>query len=70
MIEHRRVTCQERDRDRYGRVVAVCRVGGEDLGAWLLGNGLALAYRRYATAYVPHEDRAHVAKAGMWQAKN
>ena len=66
-IDHRPVTCQERDRDRYGRVVAVCRVAGQDLGAWLVGNGLALAYRRYSTAYVPHEDAARTAKAGMWQ---
>ena len=67
LINRRPVTCQERDRDRYGRVVAVCRVAGEDLGAWLVGNGLALAYRRYSTAYVPHEDGARLAKAGMWQ---
>ena len=40
---------------------------GEDLGAWLVGNGLALAQRRYSTAYVPHEGRARLAKAGMWQ---
>ncbi len=67
LINRRPVTCQERDRDRYGRVVAICRVAGEDLGAWLVGNGLALAYRRYSTAYVPHEGRARLAKAGMWR---
>ena len=27
-IGSRTVTCEERDRDRYGRIVAVCRVGG------------------------------------------
>jgi endonuclease YncB( thermonuclease family) len=43
LISRRRVTCQERDRDRCGRVVAVCRVQGENLGAWLVGNGLASA---------------------------
>ncbi len=35
LIDRRRVTCQERNRDRDGRVVAVCRVAGEGLGAWL-----------------------------------
>ena len=30
-------------------------------------NGWALAYRRYSTAYVLHEDGARLAKAGMWQ---
>ena len=67
LIDRRPVTCQECDRDRYGRVVAICRVAGEDLGAWPVGNGLALAYRRYSTAYVPHEDGARTAKAGMWR---
>ncbi len=67
LIDRQPVTCQERDRDRYGRIVAVCRVAGEDLGAWLVTNGLALAYRRYSTAYVPHEDRARAAKALIWQ---
>ncbi len=67
LIDRRPVTCQERDQDRYGRVVVVCRVAGGDLGAWLVGNGLALAYRRYSTAYVQHEGRARLAKAGMWQ---
>ncbi len=42
-IGRRPVACAGRERDRYGRVVAVCRVAGEDLGAWLVGNGLALA---------------------------
>ncbi len=30
LIDRRPVTCQERDRDRYRRVVAVCRVAGQD----------------------------------------
>ncbi len=67
LIDRRPVTCQERDRDRYGRIVAVCRFAGVDLGAWLVTSGLALAYRRYSTAYVSHEDAARVAKAGMWR---
>ena len=36
------VDCIERDRDRYGRIVAVCRVGGakgQDLGAWMVSEG-------------------------------
>ncbi len=49
-----------------GRTVAVCRVAGEDLGAWLVGNGLALAYRRFSTNYVQHEAEARSARRGMW----
>jgi endonuclease YncB( thermonuclease family) len=34
-IGSRRVSCQQRDRDRYGRIVAVCVTGGDDLSAWM-----------------------------------
>src|SRR4051794_21275964 len=33
------VTCERKDMDRYGRMVAVCHVFGEDLGAWMVGLG-------------------------------
>jgi hypothetical protein len=34
------VTCTNRDVDRYGRVVAVCRAGPINLNAWMVGNGV------------------------------
>ena len=42
------VTCSKRDVDRYGRVVALCRAGPINLNAWMVGNGWAVAYRRYS----------------------
>lgn len=41
------VHCVPHNTDRYGRTVALCDVGGEDLGAWMVRNGWALAYRAY-----------------------
>jgi len=55
-IGQRTVACEPRDTDRYGRVVAVCRAGGEDLGAWLVSEGWALAYRHYSGDYIDEED--------------
>jgi len=46
-VGQRVVACEQRDVDRYGRVIAVCRAGGEDLNAWLVSQGWALAYQRY-----------------------
>jgi endonuclease YncB( thermonuclease family) len=63
------VTCEPRDRDRYGRVVAVCRAFGEDLSAWMAGLGWALAYREYSRQYVPAEELAQRHRAGMWAGK-
>ena len=52
------VTCEQRDIDRYGRIVAICFAGGADLGSWLVEQGWALAFRRYSTAYVAQEQSA------------
>ena len=51
-IAGRPVVCTERDRDRYGRIVAVCRAGGEDINAWMVSQGMAVAYTKYSRAYV------------------
>lgn len=60
------VACEAIEKDRYGRTVAVCRLGALDLNGWLVEEGLGLAYRRYSTAYVAQEDAAKQAKRGIW----
>lgn len=69
MIGRRPVSCDVIDIDRYGRAVSICQVGGEDIGAWMVENGWALAYRRYGTDYVAAEDRARNAGRGIWTAE-
>ena len=66
-IGSRTVTCEVRDRDRYGRSVAVCHAAGEDLNGWLVREGWALAYRRYSRDYVSAEQSARAARRGMWR---
>ena len=60
------VTCKAKDTDRYGRVIAVCFNGQEDLNGWLVSEGLAVAYRRYSQDYVTHEAQAKSISAGLW----
>ena len=64
-IDGRPVACEERDRD--GRIVAVCRHRGNDVNAWLVREGWALAFRRYSTAYVGEESEAKAARRGLWR---
>ena len=66
MIDGQPVTCEGRERDRYKRLVGVCRAGGVELNAALIEAGLALAHRRYSEDYVPQEEGAKVARKGMW----
>ncbi|MFT3724082.1 MAG: thermonuclease family protein [Hyphomonadaceae bacterium] len=65
-INRNPVTCAIEDTDRYGRLLGQCSVRGENVQAWLVSNGLALAYRQYSTAYVPNELQARAARAGIW----
>ena len=60
------VACEIRDVDRYGRWVGVCRQGREDLNAWLVRTGWAVAYRRYGFDYVAEEKVARGQRAGIW----
>ncbi|WP_448478760.1 thermonuclease family protein [Pseudoxanthomonas mexicana] len=66
-IAERPVTCHPKGTDRYQRVLARCFVGNDDLQAWLVSNGWALAYRQYSTDYVAAEQHARAARVGMWQ---
>src|SRR5262252_5574958 len=63
-VGQRIVVCEPRDTDRYGRIVAVCHLGAEDLNAWLVAQCWAIAYRRYSTDYVCRRDRGTNCEAG------
>ena len=65
-----KVACAiDSQRDRYGRALGVCSVHGEDLNAWLVSQGHALAYRRYSMRYVEQEEEAKAAGRGVWAGK-
>ena len=59
------ITCKGEKRDRYGRLVAVCYAGDDDLNAKMVRDGWALAYRRYGKDYIPQETEARA--SGMWR---
>lgn len=61
--------------DRYGRIVGVVVVNGEDVGLALLRSGFAWHFKRYAhdqsaserIAYSKAEDQAKAARLGLWR---
>ncbi len=72
LLEHVRggtVECRGNSVDRYGRLIAVCFVGGKDLNAMMVREGWALAYRRYSMDYVDDEKAAKVVRVGLWRGK-
>lgn len=63
------VTCRRTDTDHYGRMIAVCLKGTEDLNAWLVAEGWAVAYRRYSNDYVELEEQTRAAGRNIWSSQ-
>jgi len=61
-IGGRKVDCSGWERDRFRRLLAVCRAGADELNLAQVETGWALAYGDYSDA----ERRAREAKAGIW----
>ena len=55
-------TCVGSERDRYGRLLAHCRVRGVDVGATMVREGRAVAFG----AYQAEEAEARARYAGLW----
>lgn len=62
LIAGRPVNCTGWERDRYGRLLATCRAGQDDLNKAQVANGWAVAYGDYADV----EDQARAQGIGIW----
>jgi endonuclease YncB( thermonuclease family) len=66
LIGQTTVQCRSDGRDRYGRLLAVCFKGAEDINRWMVSQGWAVAYRRYSLAYAEAETEARANRRGIW----
>lgn len=62
LIGGRQVICKASERDRYGRLLAVCSAGEIELNKAIVESGWAIAYGDYETV----ELRARLASRGLW----
>lgn len=62
LVARQEVACRREGRDRYRRMLARCTVRGEDLGAAMVAQGLAVGYRAHAA----EERAARAAGRGLW----
>jgi endonuclease YncB( thermonuclease family) len=53
----RSIVCQEKDPDRYGRIVAICPI--------LVLEGLAWAFTRFSVDYVDQQEETRIANRGV-----
>ena len=59
------MSCAGNETDAFGRTIGTCSSDGQDLNAWLVANGWALAYRRYSEDYVDEEKHARANRRGI-----
>lgn len=67
ILRGQNAVCEPRDRDRYGRVVAICSTEAGDIGAAMVRQGWATDYRRYSQGrYAVEQSKAKAEGLGMW----
>lgn len=66
LVAGKRVDCRGQGRDTYGRVLAVCSAGYDELNKTMVEQGWATAFRKYSETYVASETRAKQVKLGIW----
>lgn len=69
LIGRRAVSCENRGTDKYGRMLGVCSVDGNDINAEMVRRGFAWAFVKYSQSYVAEEAEARRAHVGIWQAE-
>ena len=65
-IRDHSIECTPSGLDAYGRTLAMCTLAGEDLNAWMVHEGWALAFVRYSKTYIADEESARAARRGIW----
>jgi len=68
-INNQIIKCKIKNVDRYNRLIGECYKRNENLNAWLVSNGYAVAYRKYSKKYIPDEKDAKNNNLGIWQGK-
>jgi endonuclease YncB( thermonuclease family) len=67
LVRGRAVRCVPDGRDKYGRTLAECFAGSENLNAHMVRRGYAWAFVRYSRRYVAEEAAARHEGIGIWQ---
>jgi endonuclease YncB( thermonuclease family) len=65
-IGNRPIDCTPTGTDAYDRTLAICSIGGENLNAWMVREGWALAFVRYSKQYLPDQEAARNSGRGLW----
>ena len=62
LIKNKVVVCYGKNKDRYGRLIAVCFTENLNLNSTMVKEGWAIAYRYYSKDYIKDEETARKLK--------
>ena len=66
LVKGKQVFCKGDSRDKSRRWLAICYINGNDLNALMVGEGWALADRRFSEKYIALEAAAERGDKGLW----
>lgn len=68
MLGNSEVVCNIMEQNARGHAIGTCAVGPYDVGAAMISNGWAVAYRQFSgDVYVPYENNARSQQLGLWE---
>ena len=70
LIGQENVACESTGTDKYGRMLGLCFLDGEDINGFMVESGNAWAFVKYSQRYVGVEASARAAKTGVWQGQS
>ena len=70
MIASKNIKLIQKDKDKYSRIVAIIKLGTEDINKKMVQNGFAWAYTYYSDIYATDMKEARKKKLGLWADKN
>ena len=70
LIGQEDVSCESAGTDKYGRMLGLCFLDGEDINRYMVESGNAWAYIKYSTRYEAVEAGARALKTGIWSSEN
>jgi len=67
LVLGKRVICTTYDRDKYQRLLGICRRGVVNINQYLVAQGWAVAYTRFDRRFVAAQKMAERRGVGLWQ---
>lgn len=70
LVQGRRVVIVLKNKDKYGRLVAMLKLDAKDVGREMVRQGWAWADDYFTRIYAGEQKEARAEKRGLWQDKN